>query len=695
MAAAADGSVQLGVRDGQVPEPRRARRVRRRVPRRRAVDRALEPRARPPTSSASRPGRSATRCSSRCASVRFSLAPNDVLPISFEWTFTGAVPPALENPSTTAAATGCASTPTSCATTRSAPRTGWVEVDGNRYELDDDDRRCPPATTRGACATMVGAPLDDVEEPRRRPACADHRDLVADPHGAARRHPLRLHTYYQRHGIGGWQRVELQGGIEHPDGRREPFAALVPELEVRDDNRRLSGGDAARSRWPTARARPVTVDRRSATPASTSAPACTSASTATGTASGAATLHVDGEHIADCTDPDDRAPHPPDPRQPRARRRPGRRRRRRRQPAEHLRRPASRDRAHRGGVASCDGLAVQRDLDELRAGLERWLGRAVGETRAADPGLLVRDAPRRRRARRPAPTGRRRHLPGLRPRAAGRGPAGGGAAGVPVAGPAATSPTRRSSACRSSRCPSSAADPGAVHTRPTLARRACPTTTSAATVWTSFLDDGRRRSTARRSAASACGPASTPSWLLVRVRATGRPTVRRPPALAESLELVPRRTGRPTSRPRLLWGDVRLGNVVFDRPACRPRAVLDWDMASRSARPRSTSRGSSRSRRVQVDLSGMTVPGFGARADAIAIVEARRSVAPLRRPRLVRDRSRSSAPVPSPPASPSSSSAPASGPCSSRPGPHPPRGDQAHRGVDPAMIGDDGHRLHS
>ena len=28
--------------------------------------------------------------------VRFSLEPNDVQPISFSWTFTGAVPPALE-----------------------------------------------------------------------------------------------------------------------------------------------------------------------------------------------------------------------------------------------------------------------------------------------------------------------------------------------------------------------------------------------------------------------------------------------------------------------------------------------------------------------------------------------------------------------------------------------------------------------
>ena len=48
--------------------------------------------------------------------------------------------------------------------------------------------------------------------------------------------------------------------------------------------------------------RPITVEP-SATPASTSAPASTSGSTGAITASGAAGLHIDGEFIADCSDP--------------------------------------------------------------------------------------------------------------------------------------------------------------------------------------------------------------------------------------------------------------------------------------------------------------------------------------------------------------------------------------------------------
>jgi hypothetical protein len=51
-----------------------------------------------------------------------------------------------------------------------------------------------------------------------------------------------IHVYFQRHSVGTFQRVQLQGGIEHPDGQKEHFAALVPDLHFRDDNRRFTGG---------------------------------------------------------------------------------------------------------------------------------------------------------------------------------------------------------------------------------------------------------------------------------------------------------------------------------------------------------------------------------------------------------------------------------------------------------------------
>ena len=50
------------------------------------------------------------------------------------------------------------------------------------------------------------------------------------------------------------------------------------------------------------------------------------------------------------------------------------------------------------------------------------------------------------------------------------------------------------------------------------------------------------------------------------------------PALAEALAWCAARVPR-ESGPVLLWGDVRLGNLVFDEER-RVRAVLDWDLAS-------------------------------------------------------------------------------------------------------------------
>jgi aminoglycoside phosphotransferase (APT) family kinase protein len=71
----------------------------------------------------------------------------------------------------------------------------------------------------------------------------------------------------------------------------------------------------------------------------------------------------------------------------------------------------------------------------------------------------------------------------------------------------------------------------------------------------------------------------------------------------------------------LLWGDVRLGNVVFDDASRRPRAVLDFDMAS--AGPIEVDVAWHLAvEGMQRDLSGMTVPGFGSRDDTIELVEA-------------------------------------------------------------------------
>ncbi|MGZ8764244.1 MAG: phosphotransferase family protein [Acidimicrobiia bacterium] len=76
-----------------------------------------------------------------------------------------------------------------------------------------------------------------------------------------------------------------------------------------------------------------------------------------------------------------------------------------------------------------------------------------------------------------------------------------------------------------------------------------------------------------------------------------------------------------TAPPVLLWGDARLGNVVFDDDGSI-LAVLDWEMASVGAAEHDVA-WLFALESLQDDLFGKRVPGFPVRADARAHYEAR------------------------------------------------------------------------
>lgn len=233
--------------------------------------------------------------------VRFSLDANDVQPISFSWTFTGAVPAALEQREQHRSRDGARLDADIVRYHHIGTAHGWVEVDGTRYELDDDTAVSTRDHSWGV-RYMVGAPVADVEDPARPPGVST--TVIWSPILCRRPDGSRygIHLYYQRHGLGGWQRIELQGGIEHPDGRREPFAALVVEPQVRDDNRRLTAA-TLHATMADGSARPLTI----------------TALGDTGFHLGAGLyfgfdghwhgewrgdLHTDGEHVPDCTAPE-------------------------------------------------------------------------------------------------------------------------------------------------------------------------------------------------------------------------------------------------------------------------------------------------------------------------------------------------------------------------------------------------------
>ena len=174
-------------------------------------------------------------------SIRFALAENDIVPIRFEWIFEHAVPPHAEHREVHRSSDGSRVDADIVRYHQIGTAHGWAEVDGQRVELDDATWVSTRDHSWGV-RYMVGEPPSDVEGRAAPPGVST--TVIWSPMLCERPDGSRyaLHTYYQRHAFGDWQRVELQGGVEHPEGRTEPFVALVPELEVRDDNRRVVGG---------------------------------------------------------------------------------------------------------------------------------------------------------------------------------------------------------------------------------------------------------------------------------------------------------------------------------------------------------------------------------------------------------------------------------------------------------------------
>lgn len=233
--------------------------------------------------------------------VRFSLAANDVLPISFEWTFAAAVPCALEQAEHHRSRDGLRLDADIVRYHQIGTAEGWIELNGTRHELTHDTAVSTRDHSWGV-RYMVGTPVPDVQEAPRPSSVSS--TVIWSPILMERADGTRygMHIYYQRHGIGGWQRIELQGGIEHVDGRREPWAAMVPTVDVRDDNRRLAGATLN-----------FTMSDGSLRPVTVTALGDTGFHLGTGLYFGfddhwhgeyRGALHIDGEHIADCAEPD-------------------------------------------------------------------------------------------------------------------------------------------------------------------------------------------------------------------------------------------------------------------------------------------------------------------------------------------------------------------------------------------------------
>jgi aminoglycoside phosphotransferase (APT) family kinase protein len=264
-------------------------------------------------------------------------------------------------------------------------------------------------------------------------------------------------------------------------------------------------------------------------------------------------------------------------------------------------------------------LTTPRDPDALRGGIERWLGRAVGDIERPDPGWSCETViVERELVLRLPPLG-----DGIFPaydlaqQAAVQ--AAVGAAGVPVALPVRYEPDDGFL--------------GAPFITMPFVDGPIPVHFTVGDPWlTGLPDDGARRAV-WHSFVQAVGEIhqvdadelSLRAGLAVELewweRYVGWATDGSPPrALADALAWC--RASRPAEEPpsSLLWGDVRLGNVIFDAANLEASAILDWDMTSVGPAEMDLAWFLALEQ-VSVDLTGMTLPGFGTRDDTIAFSE--------------------------------------------------------------------------
>lgn len=93
------------------------------------------------------------------------------------------------------------------------------------------------------------------------------------------------------------------------------------------------------------------------------------------------------------------------------------------------------------------------------------------------------------------------------------------------------------------------------------------------------------------------------------------------PTLVEALDWCEAHRPQSEPEPSLLWGDVRLGNVIFDEDRA-PLAVLDWEMATIGAAEHDLA-WTLTLESIQAELFKRTIPGFFDHAAAVARYEAR------------------------------------------------------------------------
>jgi hypothetical protein len=231
--------------------------------------------------------------------IRFRCDANDIVPVAFDWTFEAVVPPVLERRDRARARRGLRLDSDVLRYHQTGVASGWVEVDGERTSIEPETWFSTRDHSWGI-RHDVGVPATDLEPGGLVPGVAfrfSWSPMLLERDDGSR---YAIHHQFRQLLAFGYEERSVEGGVEHPDGRVEPFGDVRPELRFDPANRRVLGG-TLHFTMAGGHSRPVTVE----------------ALGDTGFHLGAGLYfgldghhhgewrgpdHVDGEYIADCTD---------------------------------------------------------------------------------------------------------------------------------------------------------------------------------------------------------------------------------------------------------------------------------------------------------------------------------------------------------------------------------------------------------
>jgi hypothetical protein len=169
--------------------------------------------------------------------VRWRLAENDVLPLSFDVTCRQLLPAFLETPDRQREPFGYRMSSAVLRYHQALAISGWIDVDGERIEVRDDEWMGYRDHSWGV-RMDVGAPAPDVFMPDR----LDANFLLTWSPMFFRRPDGSVYEFHHYHQKVDERTTYFSGHFNEPDGTQIPVYGMRDMLRFNPDNRRLLGG---------------------------------------------------------------------------------------------------------------------------------------------------------------------------------------------------------------------------------------------------------------------------------------------------------------------------------------------------------------------------------------------------------------------------------------------------------------------